>query len=327
MSSTPSERTVPHVVAMHLANCAMQLRTDHQRAKDAWRREREELLHERARLLSENVDLKVEQGRFHNAKEELKMVNGDLQAIVEDLQAEIRFLHLQRPLCKEPLHTSAAHRVFVLPELLEHILLQVPHTLTWGDQRAYTNAFIPERPVTQLFQLQRVNHAFAAMIATSPALQRRMGLLEITNRDETLVATHAVPLFNDTGFVYAQSLGYLLDRAIKSPLEQLDVLLRHRKLWGGDIRLVGSWTQIKVALQADRLPSRLTEELSFIEVGSSFFRRPSRIAAFRRSYDYEIGRETTWGELIRWMLLARKDFRERRMCWQALREVSPDVSA
>ncbi|WPB06638.1 uncharacterized protein RHO25_011295 [Cercospora beticola] len=326
MSST-AERTVPYVVAMHLANCAMQLRTDHQKAKDAWQQEREELLHERARLLSENVDLKVEQVRFHNSSEELKMVNGDLQAIIEDLQAEIRFLHLERPLCKEPLHTSAAHRVFAIPELLEHILLQVTHTLTLQDQTAYTNFLIPERPVTQLFQLQRVNHAFAAMIATSPALQRRMGLLELTERDDILVATQAVPLFDVTGFIYAESLGFLVDRAIEKPLRKLDILLHHRKLWPGNIEVVGSWTQIKVALQADRLPSRLTEELTFMEFGSAFFHRPLRIAAFRRAYDYETGRETTWGELVQWMLLARKDFRERRMCWQALKSISPDVFA
>ena len=325
--SSPPGRTVPYVVAMHLANCAMQLRTDHQRAKDAWQREREELLQERARLLSENVDLKVEQVRFHNSSEELKMVNGDLQSTIEDLREGIKFLRLERPLCKEPLHTSAAHRAFAIPELLEHILLQVPHTLIRHDQTAYTNFLIPERPVTQLFQLQRVNHAFAAMVATSPALQRRMGLLEITNRDDLPVATQAVPLFDNTGFIYAESLRFLIDRAIQRPLRKLDILLHHRKLWPGNIELVGSWTRIKVALQANRLPSRLTEELSFIELGSAFVHRPLRIAAFRRPYDYEIGRETAWGELVQRMLLARKDFWERRMCWQALREISPEVFA
>lgn len=255
------------------------------------------------------------------------MVNGDLQSIIEDLREGIKFLRLERPLCKEPLHTSAAPRVFAIPELLEHILLQVPHTLTWEDQRGYTGNLIPERPIAQLFQLQRVNHAFAAMIATSPALQRRMGLSEITNSDETLVVTQAVPFFDLNDFLHAKSLGYLVNSAIKGPLKELDAVSRYRKLWLGDIRLVGSWTQIKVALQADQLPSRLIEEHSFIDVGSAFFRRPLRVAAFRRPYDYEIGRETTWGEVIQWMLLSRKDFWERRMCWQALKEISPDVFA
>lgn len=133
----------------------LQLQVELLKAERAWQRGKSTLLNERSCLLSERRDLQVENSILHTSNARLRAEKADFQATVEMLQAENRFLRHKQPLRKEPMHKSAAHRVFAIPELLELILLQVPISLTKAELRG-PNVYkylISRRPVTLLFPM------------------------------------------------------------------------------------------------------------------------------------------------------------------------------
>ncbi|GIZ47060.1 hypothetical protein CKM354_001016100 [Cercospora kikuchii] len=323
MSST-SAPAVPYLAAVNLADCAIQLQVKHQKAEHVWQEEKSRLTLKDLRLSFEKLELQLETEKLQNANhklrvekvdlsttvEQLQVQKADLQAIVEKLQAENLYLRTKEPLCKSPWHVSAAHRVFAIPELLEQILLQVTHPLHESKQEVGQDMLCELwRPVTQLFALQRVSRQFAALIAASPALQRRMGLLETLDSNGTL---NEVTL--DLGDYYrphscARNSGLLLGRKITNCIKRIDRRAERHEF--GPLHFVRSWSKIKVKLQPE--PDRpFREWLKYTQDCRPYL---------CRSYDYAVEGGTTWEELIQWMILARKDLFDCHEGWKVLREI------
>ncbi|GIZ47104.1 hypothetical protein CKM354_001020400 [Cercospora kikuchii] len=342
MTSAPA-RTVPYLAAVQLADRAIQLQAEHQRAKAAWateksdfvndrdraeagwEMERSDFLNERTRLLCEKVDLGIDKAVLYTANEKLKVEHAELQIIVEKLQAENRSLRTEQALYKNSMHSSAAYHVFAISELLEYILLQVPHSSRDGpcyNRDGYNPLYIAERAVPQLFELQRVSHQFAFVIAGSSALQTRMGLLELPNsHDSARIYEHPN--------THAHRSGVLLKHAATTPaarlqrnlygdaiqsLTDLPGAVPRKPLVPGDTKIFGSWTQIKVNLES-AVPSQILRQSFFIS------------SSVRREYEYATERKTTWGDVARWTLSVRNDVFERQKALEALSGISPDVFA
>ncbi|PIA91491.1 hypothetical protein CB0940_09086 [Cercospora beticola] len=333
MTSTPAH-SVPYLAAVQLADRAIQLQAEHQRAEAAWateksdflndrdraeaawEMERSDFLNERTRLLCEKVDLGIDKAVLYTANEKLKKEKADLRAIVEKLRAENIYLRTKEPLCKEPLHISAAHRVFAVPELLEQILLQVPHPLQEENHYCAPDDlwYFLERPVPQLFEMQRVNHQFAATIQGSSAVQRRVGLIEVLNGRD---AEYSYDAYLEHPSYQADRSGLRLKSAATDPFQKLDSGLPSLETWPHDrLSLLGSWTRTKVNLKVTAAPKVLWDTCFF----------DGRWDITRR-YEFWTERKTTWAEVVQWMVSIRKDYFERWMALQALSEISPDLFA
>ncbi|KAK4621919.1 hypothetical protein CLAFUW4_06588 [Fulvia fulva] len=81
--------------------------------------------------------------------------------------------------------SSAVAQVFAIPELLEHILIQL-------GLDAYNKAPELQEPAKELFTLQRISRTFQAVVAESPRLQSLMCLSEDT----------AYPQYRHAGFTW-----------------------------------------------------------------------------------------------------------------------------
>lgn len=112
---------------------------------------------------------------------------------------------------------------------------------------------------------------------------------------------------------YAFSSGCLLQDVAMSWTEKLDRTIRRYKPGPGMPILAGSWTQIKVNLRPGHTMHNMLKSDGKVRM--------------RRSYFYAVEANTTWRELLRWMILARKDFFDLRKGWAELTDVSTDVFA
>ncbi|KAI5360150.1 hypothetical protein Slin15195_G120130 [Septoria linicola] len=165
---------------------------------------------------------------------------------------------------------TAVQRVFGIVELVEKILHDVPTE----EERYYR--FTPRMdPAIQLFQLQRVNHAFKSAITGSIELRKKM---------ETPIECYLgaeVFRLDDSEGGFRITREHLPHKVGIHELSHLFGERASRAIVGGDTKQ--SWTSIRV----NAASGPCVQIRDSVEPGL-------QVAEFQSS------RETTWGEVFQW---------------------------